>query len=158
MAPCTEDPQWPSSRSEVAHIIACDGSFVLLNPSDTHTHRLTLEPAVINGPSVMLSSSSPSCPSCLPPLTTGFICFLSVPRHNHSISFSSGRWGTQRGTHCPLSSSLGLTLEWKRERVWEIVCVTGWETVKYDMEGRKERLYPCLSLNLYIYWTINKPG
>lgn len=95
-------------------------SFIPINPSHKHAHRLTFEPVKINGPSVMLSNSSPSCPSCLPPLTTGFICFLSVPHHNNSISFSSGRWGTERGTHCP--QCLWLTLERKRECLRNRVC------------------------------------
>lgn len=29
--------------------------------------------------------------------------------------------------------------------------------MQHDMEGRNERHYPCLTLNFYIYWTINKP-
>lgn len=85
-------------------------------PYSAHAHRLTSEPVKINGSSVMLSYSSPSCPFCLPPLTTGFICFLSDPRHNNSISFSSGRGGTVRERHTLSSCSVsGLTLERKRE-------------------------------------------
>lgn len=137
-APCMEDPQWPSSRSEVKHINACGRLFILLN--QRHPHALTSEPSVIDGPSVMLSSSL-SCPSCLPPLTTSFICFLSVLCHNHSICLSSGRWGTvqvpKRGTHYPLSSSQDLTSEWKTVRNREKVCYRAerqWRMIRKERE------------------------
>lgn len=107
-------------------------------------HRLTSEHMEVNGSSVIsyqLSFSSSSCPLCLPPLTTGFICFLSLFCHNHSISFSSGRWGTVQVPRYPLSSfeiwpqrEKEKDTEQEKKRVLE-----GRETVKDDIGRREER-------------------
>lgn len=87
--------------------------------------------------------SSPSCPFCVPPLTTGFICFLSVLWHNYSISTSSGRWGIvlvpKRGTRYSLSSSRDLTSERESGRTVRNIesVLHSREAVRDDEEGKR---------------------
>lgn len=96
------------------YIIHCLLSSVTPTYSSTCTAQSLNQ---INGASAVLSSSSPSCPSCLPLLTTGFICFLSVLCYSHSISFSLGRWALS-WSHAILFHLLKFWPQRDRKRQW----------------------------------------
>lgn len=101
-----------------------------------------------------VTPSPPSRPF-RPRLIACLICFPSVPRQQSlGILLLREMRRSHRRTLSPLITS-GLDLR-ANEAECERNRVTRGETVKHGMEGSEESHYPCLTLNLYINWTINK--